>query len=180
MAIKSFILTLLAIAAIVYFVPTSTLNKNEDSKDIPLLIFEKPVVYTLDENSVNRVVIASNAVRYENRDEMFDADITLKNQDPTQDFYSENLIANKIVKRGGIYTLTDNVKYKRDNFIQVNTDYLIYDDINKIAKNNKPFESTYNSYFYKGTNLYLDLNNSNIKSKDTHFEIDLTKTKKEK
>ncbi|MCT7909145.1 LPS export ABC transporter periplasmic protein LptC [Arcobacter lacus] len=180
MAIKSFITTLLVVAFIVYFIPTTNINKNQDNKDIPLLIFEKPVMYTLNENSVNRVVIASNAVRYENRDEMFNADIILKNQDPSQDFNNERLNADKIVKRGGIYTLTDNVKYKRDDFIKINTNYLIYDDINKIAKNDKPFESVYNSHSYKGTNLYLDLNNSNIKSKNAHFEIDLNKTKKEK
>lgn len=63
-------------------------------------------------------------------------------------------------------------------FIKINTNHLIYDDINKIAKNDKPFESVYNSHFYKGINLYLDLNNSNIKSKDAHFEIDLNKTKR--
>lgn len=180
MAIKSFIIALLVVASIVYFIPATSLNKNQDTKDIPLLIFDNPIMYTLNENSVNRVVIASNAVRYENRDEMFNADITLKNQDPTQDFNSERLNADKIVKRGGIYTLTDNVKYKRDDFIEINTNHLIYDDINKIAKNDKPFESVYNSHFYKGINLYLDLNNSNIKSKDAHFEIDLNKTKKEK
>jgi len=67
MAIKSFIIALLVVASIVYFIPATSLNKNQDTKDIPLLIFDNPIMYTLNENSVNRVVIASNAVRYENR-----------------------------------------------------------------------------------------------------------------
>ena len=46
-----------------------------------------------------------------------------------------------IVKKGDVYTLTNNVKYKRDNFIKVDTEHLIYDNINKIAQNNKPFKS---------------------------------------
>lgn len=178
MAIRTFLVTLLVIAFIVYFIPSTKLEKSEDTKDIPLLIFEKPIMYTLNENSVNRVVIASNAVRYQNRDEMFNADITLKNQDKTQDFENERLNAFKIVKKDVIYTLTDNVKYRRDNFIKIDTDYLVYDDAKKIATNDRPFESTYNSHFYKGTDLYLDLNNNNIRSKNTHFEIDMTKEKK--
>lgn len=178
MAIKYFIITLLVLAFIVYFIPISKQEKSGNNKDIPLVIFEQPIMYTLNENSINRVVIASNAVRYETRDEMFDADITLKNQDPKQEFKNEFLEADKIVKKDSIYTLTNNVDYKRDDFIEVKTNYLIYDDLNKIAKNSEPFESVYNSHFYKGTNLYLDLNNSNIKSQNTHFEIDMTKEKK--
>ena len=47
---------------------------------------------------------------------------------------------------------------RQGKVIKINTNHLIYDDINKIAKNDKPFESVYNSHFYKGINLYLDLN----------------------
>ena len=35
-------------------------------------------------------------------------------------------------------------------------------------------------HIYDGTNLYLDVNNDNIKSKNVHFEIDLKKEDKGK
>jgi len=175
MGIKSFIFILLLIAVASYFIPVKNLEKNVMGKDLPLVVFEKPVMYTLDDKSVHRIIMAEHAVKYEKRDEMFDANITLKNQDSTKDYKNENLKADLIIKRADVYTLTNNVKYKRDDFIKLNTNELIYDDIKKIAKNSKPFESIYNTHLFKGTNLYLDINNDNITAKNTHFEIDLTK-----
>lgn len=174
MAIKNFIFIILLISIGFYFVPVENVAKKANDKDKPLVIFELPTMYTLNENSVNRIVIASHAVKYQNRDEMYDANITLKNQDSTKDFKSENLKADLIVKKGDIYNLTNNVKYTRDNFIILNTHELIYDDKKKIAKNSKPFDAIYNTHSLKGTNLNLDMNNSNIKAKNTHFEIDVT------
>ena len=175
MGIKSFLFTLLFVALVSYFIPVKNLEKNKTDKDLPIVVFEKPTMYTIDENMVNRVVIANQAIKYENRDEMINANITLKNQGKTKEFVSENLKADLIVKKGDVYTLTNNVKYKRDNFIKVDTEHLIYDNINKIAQNNKPFKSIYNEHIFNGTNLYLDINNSNITAKNTHFEIDVTK-----
>jgi lipopolysaccharide assembly outer membrane protein LptD (OstA) len=175
MGIKSFIFILLFLSISTYFIPIKKLEKNETDKDLPQVIFENPVMYTLNDKNIHRVVIAEHAVKYQNRDEMFNADITLNNQDETKEFKSENLKADKIVKKGDVYTLTNNVKYKRDDFIKLNTNHLIYDDVNKIAKNNKPFQAIYNDNIFNGTNLYLDINNDNIKAKNAHFEIDMTK-----
>ncbi len=180
MAIKNFIFIILLISIGFYFVPVENVAKKANDKDKPLVIFESPTMYTLNENSVNRIVIASHAVKYQNRDEMYDANITLKNQDSTKEFKSENLKADLIVKKGDIYNLTDNVKYTRDDFIKLNTNELIYDDKNKIAKNSKAFVSIYNNHLLNGTNLYLDINNDYIKAKNTHFEIDVTQQEKGK
>jgi hypothetical protein len=175
MGIKLFILILLVISLGSYFIPVENAKKSIFDKDIPQVIFESPKMYTLNENSLNRIVIATHAIKYENRDEMYNADITLKNQDETKDFKNEKLKADLIVKKGDNYILTDNVKYTRDNFIKLNTNELYYDDIKKIANNTKPFDAIYNNHFVKGDTVYLDINNSFIKAKNTHFEIDVTK-----
>ena len=73
------------------------------------------------------------------------------------------------------YTLTDNVKYRRDDFITLNTNELFYDDITRIATNTKPFDAVYNKHSLKGDTVYLDINKSFIKAKNTHFEIDVNK-----
>ena len=180
MAIKNFIFVILIISVGFYFIPVENSVKKTDDKDNPLVIFESAIMYTLNENSLNRVVIASHAVKYQNRDEMYDADITLKNQDSTKEFKNENLKADLIIKKGDIYNLTDNVKYIRDDFIKLNTNELIYDDKNKIAKNSKPFDAIYNNHSLIGTNLHLDINNDYIKANNTHFEIDVTQQEKGK
>ena len=178
MRIFTSILLFLALGA--YFFPVENLKKNALEKDLPLVIFEKPVMYTLNELNVNRVVVATHAVKYQNRDEMFNADIILKNNDLSKNFDSEKLKADLIVKKTDVYTLTNNVNYKRDDFIKLDTDELIYDDINKTAKNSKPFKSVYNKHILNGNSLFLDMNNDFITAKNSHFEIDMTNTEKGK
>ncbi len=175
MGIKVFIFTLLVISLSTYFIPVKNIDKNIKEKDIPLVIFENPLMYTLNEQNLNRIVVASYAVKYKSKDEMFNADIILKNNDTNKDFLIEKLKADLIVKKLDIYTLTNNVKYTRDNFIELNTHELIYDDKKKIAQNSKPFDAIYNKHLLSGKNLYLDINNDYLTAKNTHFEIDVTK-----
>lgn len=175
MGIKLFLFTLLISVSIGYFIPVDNLENSEVNKDIPMVVFEKPFMYSLDENSVHRIIIAKNAIKFKDRDEMYFADITIKNQDSAKDYNQERLQSDKIIKQGDVYTLTDNVKYSRDNFINLNTQELIFDDKNKIAKNNKPFDGVYYTHYVNGSNLYVEINNQFIQANNTHFEIDVTK-----
>lgn len=175
MGIKLFTFILLILSLGAYFIPVENLKKNLVDKDIPLVIFEDAFMYTIDENSINRIVFATHAIKYKNRDEMYNADIVLKNTDDTKNFNSEKLKADLIVKKGDNYELTNNVKYTRDDFIKLNTNELFYDDIKKIAQNTKPFDAIYNNHFVKGDTVYLEINSDFIKAKNTHFEIDVTK-----
>jgi hypothetical protein len=175
MAIKLFTFILLLLSLGAYFVPVENLKKTLVNKDTPLVVFEDALMYTIDENSINRLVFATHAIKYKNRDEMYNADILLKNLDDTKNFESEKLKADLIVKKGDNYTLLNNVKYTRDDFIKLNTNELFYDDIKKIARNTKPFDAIYNNHFVKGNSVYLDINNEFVKAKNTHFEIDVTK-----
>lgn len=175
MGIKLFTFILLILSLGAYFIPVDNFKKNLVDKDIPLVIFEDALMYTIDENSINRTVFATHAIKYKNRDEMYNADVILKNMDSTKNFINEKLKADLIVKKGDNYTLTNNVKYTRDDFIKLNTNELFYDDIKKIAQNTKPFDAIYNNHFVKGDTVYLEINNDFIKAKNTHFEIDVTK-----
>ena len=155
MPIKIFTFLLLVLSVGYYFVPVENIKKNELDKDIPLVIFESSFMYTINEESINRIVYSTHAIRYKNRDELYNADIILKNTDKTKNFKIEKLKANLIVKNGNDYTLTDNVKYVRDDFMKLNTNELFYNDITKIAKNTKPFDAVYNKHFLKGDSVYL-------------------------
>ena len=175
MVIKYFAFTLLILSIGAYFVPVENTKKNIIDSNAPVVIFETPVMYTIDEDGVKRVIYANSAIKYKDRDEMYDADITLKNLDAKQNFKSENLKADLIVKKESKYILTNNVKYSRDNFIKVNTNELFYDDVKKIADNTKPFDAIYNNHYLRGDTFYIDINNDFAKAKNTHFEIDVTK-----
>ncbi|MGB1227552.1 MAG: hypothetical protein ACPG9K_06625, partial [Poseidonibacter sp.] len=111
MDIKLFNYSLLILAVGAYFIPVENVIKNDDSKDIPLVIFEKPIMHTLTEQNVSRTVIASHAVRYKTRDEMFDANVFLRNNLKEKDFKVETLEAQVIIKKGDDLTLRRDVKY---------------------------------------------------------------------
>lgn len=177
MALKIFVLLMLFLSTTFYFIPIENLRQSQKKEEVPQLIFENSTMYTLNEVGVSRVVVGSNVLRYKNRDEMYLADITLKNQNKSKDFLFENIKADKIEKRENIFDFIGNVEYTRDNFAKINTDFLKYDEIKKIATNSHPFKAIYKTHDYKGTNLYVDGTNDFIKSKNTHFKIDLKENK---
>ncbi|WP_198305817.1 LPS export ABC transporter periplasmic protein LptC [Arcobacter vandammei] len=180
MALKSFIFTILFLSIAFYFTPIENLEHKKIKEEIPQVIFENSTMYTINDIGVSRVVNSSNVLRYKTRDEMYLADITIKNQDKTKDYLFEKIKADKIEKRSNLFDFIENVEYLRDDFVKVNTDYLKYDEIKKLATNSHPFKAIYKTHNYDGTNLYLDGVNNFIKSKNTHFKIDLKDTKENK
>ncbi|RBQ26804.1 MULTISPECIES: LPS export ABC transporter periplasmic protein LptC [Arcobacteraceae] len=175
MGLKIFVGIIFVISIFFYFTPIKETKKDVKNEDIALFIFEKPNMYSFDKNGLTRIIIAEQAIRYENRDEMYFGDITINNSNKERDFKSESIKANFIVKKGAIYTLKEDVEYLRDDFIKINTQHLIYDDLNKIAKNSKPFKAEYYTHKYNGENLYFNIDKDIINSKNTHFEIDMNK-----
>lgn len=173
MALNIFVYTLLVVSTLYYFVPVS-ISKNEQlSKDIPLLIFEEPLMYTLNEQNIYRIVQSTKTVKYKDRDEMFDADIILRNSQKQKDFNFEKLKADKIIKISDDFNLTGNVRYKRDEFVNFNTPQLFYNQKTKIAYNKHPYSGNYYKHLAKGTNLYLDTNQHFVKAENVHFNIDI-------
>jgi hypothetical protein len=180
MALKIFIFLMLVLSTTFYFVPIDILETKKTKEEIPEIIFENATMYSLNEIGVSKIVTASNVLKYKNRDEMYIADIILQNQDKTKDFNIENIKSDKIVKKGNIFDFIGNVEYLRDDFAKVNTEFLQYNEIKKIATNSHPFKSVYKTHNYEGTNLYLDAINDLIRSKNTHFRIDLKDKKEDK
>ncbi|QKJ23427.1 LPS export ABC transporter periplasmic protein LptC [Poseidonibacter lekithochrous] len=177
MGIKLFVNILLALGIAAYFIPVENRISENTDKDIPLVVFEEPLMFTLTEDSVTKVVDASKAIKYKNRDEMFDADIIIKNTKKNKKYNLDKLNAKMIISHGDILTLKEKVFYRRDNFMTLNTEKLYYNTKQKVAYNDIAFNGKYNGSTIKGTNLYLDMNKNNFKSKKVHFEIDMKNKK---
>jgi hypothetical protein len=173
MVIRIFVLSLLLISLLTYFVPVD--NRKTDSKqdDIALLVFDNAIMYTLTTESMNRVVNTKKAVRYKTKDVMYDSFLTLKSKDKQNKEITDMLYADLIVKRDYNFKFINNVKYKRDDYITLNTDELVYNAKDKIATNTIPFNGTYYDHKLKGENIYLNLDDYNFKANNTHFEINL-------
>ena len=173
MGIKFFNYLLLFLAIGAYFIPVENRAKNNEIKDIPLVVFQKPLMYTVNDKNVLRIVNASHAIKYETRDEMYDAHILLRNNLEKKDYKIETLEAQVIIKKGDDLSLRKDVKYNRDSFINLNTDALDYNLETRLAKNSVDYDGYYYNNTIKGTNLYLDGIKNYMKSKDVHFEIEV-------
>lgn len=177
MDIKLFNYSLLLLAIGSYFIPVENRVNSSDIKDIPLVVFEKPLMYTVTDKNVSRVVQGSHAIKYKTRDEMYDANILLRNNLENKDYKIETLEAQVIIKKGDELTLQKDVKYNRDDFINLNTNSMDYNIKTKLATNTVPYNGYYYNNTIKGRDLYLDGTKNYMKSKNVHFEIEVKNKK---
>lgn len=177
MALKSFVFVLLFLATISYFIPVDSVNKVKNEDDSALLIFDNATMYTLNPQSINRIVNAKKALRYKNRDEIFDGVLVLRSKDSKNRKITDTLTSDLIIKKGDNFEFINNVVIRRDDYISLKTDQLMYDSKTKIAMNYLPFKGRYFNNTIKGEKVYLDMNKSYMKAKNTHFEIDMEKGK---
>ncbi|PLY05104.1 MAG: hypothetical protein C0625_13800 [Arcobacter sp.] len=175
MVIRSFVFILLGIALVSYFIPVQTNKKNDKDEDIVLLSFNDSTMYTLTPDSMNRIIYSKKVLRYKNRDVMIEGALTLKGKDKDNKEITDILYADIIIKRDDIFNFFNNVRYRRDETITLNTDELFYNSKSKIATNTLPFDGTYFNNYIKGEQIYLDMNKYYMKANDTHFEVEIQK-----
>lgn len=175
MAIKGSVFLLFVLAIISYFIPVEQLNKTQTDNDTPLLTFNESTMYTLTTDSMNRIIYSEEVLRFKDRDVMHEGALTLKGKDKDNKDVTDILYSDVIIKRGDNLKFLNNVKYKRDNYITLNTDELLYNVNTKIATNTMPFDGSYFDNYIKGESIYLDLNKYNMKASNTHLEIEVEK-----
>ncbi len=178
MAIKGFVFVLLLFSIISYLIPVKEVSKKNTTLDIPILTFSDSTMYTLTPTSMNRVIYAEEVLRFESKDVMHKGVLTLKGKDKELNEITDVLYSDVIIKKENNFTFLNNVKYKRNNYITLDTDELMYNSKTKVATNTLPFEGTYFNNYIKGKDIYLDLNKYYMKAKDAHFEIEVVKGKK--
>lgn len=176
MVIRIFVLGLLIIATASYFVPVDIIDKKNANEDLPLLVFDDSIMYTLNSQNMNRIVYSKKAIRYKTRDVLVDGSLTTRSFDSKGEIITDTLLSDTIIKRGDEFRFLNNVKFTRNDYINLKTDELNYNAKTKIAFNSKPFDGNYYENYIKGNDIYLDLNKYYMSAKKAHFEID---TKKE-
>ncbi len=179
MAIKAFIVAILIFGTVTYFIPIDNTIKRNNKADTPFLIFKDSTMYTLTPENMNRIVYSKEVLRFKLRDVMHSGALTLKGKDKNNSEITDVLYSDVIIKRGDKFSFLNNVKYKRNDYISLETDELIYDSKSKIATNTLPFEGRYFNDYIKGKDIYLDLNKYYMKAKNTHFEIEVRNNKKD-
>lgn len=171
MDIRVFTYVLLAAAVVFYLIPVDNVENNDANKDIALVVFEKPDMYTLTTDKITRRIQADNVVRYKNRDEIYNANIMIN------DNVFESLKANEVISKNNKLSLKGSVFYKKGDFLSLNTEELYYKLEDKIVYNTLPYKAQYYNNNLNGRNLYLDTTKNYLKTRDVHFEIDLNSNK---
>lgn len=173
MVIRIFVIAILILSVLSYFVPIDKLNKKEVTNDTALLTFNDSTMYTLTPASMNRVVKSEKVQRFKNRDVMHNGFLTMKAKDKEGKVITDTLISDVIIKSKNSFKFLKNVKFLRNDYLTLNTDELVYNPNTKIATNTLPFNGRYFNNYIEGEKIYLDLNNYHMKSKNTHFEIEV-------
>lgn len=171
MGLRIFLIIILVISFISLIIPVDNSGINSSAVEKPVVTFKDPLMYTIMEQGVVKIVKSDFAYKYKNREEMTNGHITLYNFNKIKNFKKEYLESDKIVKKNLLYILTDNVLYKRDNFIKLNTDELYYDDKKRIVYNYLPFTGEYKGSYISGEKAYVDINKDTFDSKKTKFTI---------
>ncbi|RXJ87062.1 hypothetical protein [Arcobacter sp. CECT 8985] len=175
MVVKFFIYALFLISLTIYFIPVHLNNEIDKKKDIPLVTFNDSTMYTLNQETTTKIVTAKKASRFKTHDIMYKGNFILKAKDKKVKNATDFISANVIIKKVDDYTFIGDVKFRRNDFITLNTEELYYNDKTQIATNKVAFNGKYYNNYTKGKNLYLDLQKNIMKSRNSHFEIETTK-----
>ncbi len=173
MGLRIFLVVLFVIAGIVMTLPITSDDQKKKNANLPLVKFEEAIMYTMDEKEVTQIIKADTALRFKNRDEMYEANFVTRTNDTNKELDIIN--AKKVIKRNDKLNLSGDVLYNRGDIIQFKTQVLNYNTKTKIAQNKHKFWALYNGNEFTGTNLYANTNDNTILADKPHFIINESK-----
>ena len=123
-------------------------------------------MYDIDNNEVNKIIQSKKAFSYNKKDELFNAIIVLKSKTSIN-----SISADYIVRRGFLYKFYDNVYINKSNGFELNTNFLVYDDLHKVLKNDTSFKITLKDDTLTGKELYYDILKEKFRANDIEFKL---------
>lgn len=178
MGVKLFVFTLFIVSVFSLFSEITKKQSTKNTVETPLVTFTDATMYTLNHEEVLRIVDAKSALRYKNRDEMYEGTIVTRVKDKNNTSLKDVVSADKMVKQENLYSFFKNVKYDRENIFSLRTHELYYDINKEIAYNSMSFNSIYNGDVLNGSHLFLNNKTNILEAKKAHFEIVMNKQNK--
>jgi len=169
MGINLFVLILIVASIFITNIKQEEHIKKVVHKDLPLVVFNNSTFYLMDNKEVKKMVKSSQFQNYKNKDELYDATISIKNKYNKTDILSGQYI----LKKDNIYRLYSDVKIQMngENKIDLSSDFLKYDINKNILSNNDSFILNYNNSVVVGDNLFYNDKLNIIKAKNIHMKI---------
>jgi len=174
MAINIFVVFIIALSIFLTNIKVEEKVQKKQYVNIPLVVFEDSIMYDINEKEISQIVQSRQALNYKDRDELYDATIVVRNDNNS----SDNINAEYILRKENIYKLYQSVSISHGENSRLTSDYIEYDSLKKIAKNNIEFVLSYNDSQLNGKNLYFDSINSIIKAQNTHFKLKIKENNK--
>jgi len=131
--------------------------------------FYNSILYDINNNEVSKIIQSKQAFSYKNKDELYTATIILKSKNSVN-----SISADYIQRRNVIYKFYDNVYLNKGEDFSLSTDFLVYDEFDKILKNDTRFIINYKNSIMMGQNLYYDLNKEYLQALNVEFKINQT------
>lgn len=167
MALKLFIFFIILTPLLL--INTNVINniKAKSNTLVPKVSFFDAVMYDINVENVDKVVNAKEVYKYENKDELYNAALVLRNANNNSDTISGKYMK----KENEIYSFQGDVILRRDGDLELKTENIQYNIKNGIATNNVDFIFTYKNSIFSGKNLYLNRNDYAISGDNAHFKI---------
>ncbi len=169
MAIKYFVFSLFVFSLISLFVSIDTIKDTKKPEEKPHMIFDDAIMYTINQNGVDRVIDAKKTLIYNSKEEAYEAKVTIKTKDGK---VYDSVLSDYVLKQGDKISLLGNVVFNRGDFITVKTDEMYYDMQQKNAHNTKKFVAYYYDNKFTGDH-FSSKDNYYITSKNVNFNIKL-------
>ncbi|MDD2697856.1 MAG: LPS export ABC transporter periplasmic protein LptC [Arcobacteraceae bacterium] len=141
--------------------------KIKSNEEKPQVTFINSIMYDINTKFVDKILTSKETYRYENKDQLKDAIVVLRNANNNSDTIS----AKYIKRENEIYDFQKDVVISRDKDFRLTTDSLQYDMKSGVASNSVPFLFRYKNSIFSGTNLSLSRNNYAISGDSAHFRI---------
>jgi len=167
MALKIFIFCIILVPFLLINTNVVDDIKIKSDKLVPKVSFVNAVMYDINIDNVDKMLNAREVYIYENKDELYDSTIVLRNANNN----SDTIRGKYMKKENEIYNFQGDVVLKRDGELELKTDALQYDIKTAIASNKADFVFTYKNSIFSGKNLYLNRNDYAISGDNAHFKI---------
>ena len=161
----SIIISIFVLSSKVQVKNNKVVSKNQSNFE-----FDNFNKFTIDTKNVSSIISADKYIKFQNKGKMLKANITSRVEGKE---IIDTLIADTIIKKDSMLFLDGNIKYNRDSYIELNTNYLQYNMKTLVFIGNGKFDGKYQGNKIKGENLYFDTVNNIFKAQNTEFELSI-------
>ena len=171
MGLKIFTIILLLFIAEITFLSTKepkTLQSSKKDISYATIAFKGVQGYSIDANGISEQLVASEALKYQYHDELYDINTTFHEGNLTH-----HLTAKQARHENGIFHLRGEVLYENNQSMQIKSEELEYNTHTKMLKSPSAFVLRSRQGDMCGDTFVLNTQKHAMKSKGIHYTLEV-------